>query len=66
VTGTARLLKDLTLWANYTWLIEAKDLTANTDLLRRPEHSGNVGAITVSAADSPRTPTPTWSARDRI
>ncbi len=35
---------DLTLWASYTWLAEAKNLTDGSRLLRRPEHTGTVGA----------------------
>jgi len=33
-------MKDLTLSFGYTWLAEAKDLTMQTRLLRRPEHTG--------------------------
>ena len=42
----ARPVTNLTCFANYTWLIEAKDLTSNTlnPRLRRPEHSANFGA----------------------
>ena len=45
VSLDARPLTNLTCWAAYTWLIEAKDLTANslTPRLRRPEHSANLG-----------------------
>ncbi len=39
-----RPLTNLTFWANYTWLIEARDLTTGAALLRRPEHSGAAGA----------------------
>lgn len=38
-----RPVTNLTLWANYTWLIQAQDLTTGAALLRRPEHSGTVG-----------------------
>ncbi len=44
VTGQTTLLTNVTLWANYTWLIEARDLTTGAALLRRPEHSGAAGA----------------------
>ena len=40
----ARPVTNLTCFANYTWLIEAKNLTDGSPLLKRPEHSGNVGA----------------------
>ena len=42
----ARPVTNLTCWANYTWLIEAKDLSHDslTTRLRRPEHSANFGA----------------------
>jgi vitamin B12 transporter len=42
----ARPVANLTCFANYTWLMEAKDLTGNTltPRLRRPEHSANLGA----------------------
>ena len=41
----ARPVTNLTCWANYTWLIESKDLNHNTlnTRLRRPEHSANLG-----------------------
>lgn len=39
-----RPCKDLTLWASYTWLAEAENLTTQTKLLRRPEHTATVGA----------------------
>lgn len=32
----------LTLQGTYTWLAEARDLSNDTDLLRRPEHSGRL------------------------
>lgn len=35
---------DLTLWASYTWLAEADNVTTQTKLLRRPEHTATVGA----------------------
>jgi len=44
VTAQATPVTNLTLWANYTWLIEARDLTTGSALLRRPEHSGAAGA----------------------
>jgi vitamin B12 transporter len=44
LTLLARPLTNLTLWANYTWLIAAKNLSTGADLLRRPEHTGSVGA----------------------
>jgi vitamin B12 transporter len=34
---------DLTFWAGYTWLAEAKNLASGSRLLRRPEHTGNIG-----------------------
>ena len=42
----ARPVTNLTCFVNYTWLMEAKDLSANTlnTRLRRPEQSANVGA----------------------
>ena len=43
-TLEVRPVKDLTLWANYTWLAEAKNLTTATRLLRRPEQTGSAGA----------------------
>jgi len=41
----ARPVTNLTCWANYTWLIESKDLSHDTlnTRLRRPEHSANLG-----------------------
>ncbi len=39
-----RPMTDLTLWASYTWLAEAKNLTTNADLLRRPANTATVGA----------------------
>jgi vitamin B12 transporter len=38
-----RPIEDLTLWASYTWLAEAKNLTTESRLLRRPEHTGSIG-----------------------
>ena len=43
-TLEVRPVKDLTLWANYTWLAEAKNLTTGANLLRRPEQTGSAGA----------------------
>ena len=42
----ARPVTNLTCFVNYTWLIEAKDLVGDTlnSRIRRPEHSGNLGA----------------------
>ena len=41
----ARPVTNLTGWANYTWLIESKDLSHNSlsTRLRRPEHAANLG-----------------------
>ena len=39
-----RPIDDLTLWASYTWLAEGKNLTTDARLLRRPEHTGSIGA----------------------
>lgn len=39
-----RPVENLTLWANYTWLAEARNLTTSAKLLRRPEQSGSAGA----------------------
>ena len=39
-----RVTDDLTFWAGYTWLAEAKNLASGSRLLRRPEHTGTVGA----------------------
>jgi vitamin B12 transporter len=38
-----RPMDGLTLWASYTWLAEAKNLTTDSRLLRRPEHTGTIG-----------------------
>ena len=43
-TLEVRPVENLTLWANYTWLAEAKNLTTSAKLLRRPEQSGSAGA----------------------
>ncbi|MEO6785239.1 MAG: TonB-dependent receptor, partial [Chthoniobacteraceae bacterium] len=43
-TLNAHVTDDLTLWASYTWLAEAKNLTDGSRLLRRPEHTGTIGA----------------------
>ena len=43
-TLEVRPVQNLTLWANYTWLAEAKNLTTSAKLLRRPEQSGSAGA----------------------
>ncbi len=43
-TLEVRPVKDLTLWANYTFLAEAKNLTTGAKLLRRPEQTGSAGA----------------------
>ena len=42
----ARPITNLTCFANYTWLMEAKGLTGNplTPRLRKPEHAANLGA----------------------
>jgi vitamin B12 transporter len=39
-----RPCQDLTLWASYTWLAEAENLSTKGRLLRRPEHTATVGA----------------------
>ena len=38
-----RATKDLTFWVNHTWLAEGKNLTTDTRLLRRPEHTATIG-----------------------
>ncbi len=44
VAVTARPLPELTLWASYTWLAEARNLSTQSRLLRRPEQTGSLGA----------------------
>ncbi len=39
-----KVTDDFTLWLGYTWLAEAKNLGTGDRLLRRPEHTGTVGA----------------------
>ena len=39
-----KVTDDFTFWLGYTWLAEAKNLGTGDRLLRRPEHTGTVGA----------------------